>query len=54
MVSAACASSDTASSTWWSSAPDELAICRDCYDAAAHFGRLSGGHPILFDLEHLP
>jgi hypothetical protein len=33
---------------------DELAICRDCYDAAARFGRLSGGHPILFDLEHLP
>jgi len=33
---------------------DELAICRDCYDAAARFGRLSSGHPILFDLEQLP
>ena len=33
---------------------DELAICRDCYDAAARFGRLSGGHPIVFDLEQLP
>jgi len=33
---------------------DELAICRDCFEAAAHFGRLSGGHPILFDLEPLP
>jgi hypothetical protein len=33
---------------------DELAICRDCYEAAARFGRLSAGHPILFDLEHLP
>ena len=33
---------------------DELAICRGCYEAAAHFGRLSGGHPVLFDLEHLP
>ena len=33
---------------------DELAICRDCYEAAAHFGRLSGGHPVLFDLEQLP
>jgi hypothetical protein len=32
---------------------DELAICRDCYDAAARFGRLSGGHPIHFDLELL-
>ena len=33
---------------------DELAICRDCYAAAARFGRLSGGHPVLFHLEHLP
>ena len=33
---------------------DELAVCRDCYEAAARFGRLGGGHPILFDLEHLP
>ena len=33
---------------------DELAICRGCYESAAHFGRLSGGHPILFDLEQLP
>jgi hypothetical protein len=33
---------------------DELAVCRDCYDAAARFGRPSGGRPILFDLEHLP
>ena len=33
---------------------DELAVCRDCYEAAAHFGRLSGGHPLLFELEHLP
>jgi len=33
---------------------DELAICRGCFEAAARFGRLSGGHPILFDLEQLP
>jgi hypothetical protein len=33
---------------------DELAICRECYEAAAHFGRLGGGHPVLFDLERLP
>jgi hypothetical protein len=33
---------------------DELAICRGCYEAAVHFDRLSGGHPILFDLEQLP
>jgi hypothetical protein len=33
---------------------DELAICRECYEAAAHFHRLSGGHPFLFDLELLP
>jgi hypothetical protein len=33
---------------------DELAICRDCCEAAARFGRLSGGHPILFDLEQMP
>src|SRR5205807_9728292 len=33
---------------------DELAICRGCYETAAHFGRLSRGHPILFDLEQLP
>ena len=33
---------------------DELAVCRDCYEAAARFGRLSSGHPILFGLEHLP
>ena len=32
---------------------DELAICRECYEAAAHFGRLSSSHPILFDAEHL-
>jgi hypothetical protein len=32
---------------------DELAICRECYEAAAHFGRLSGGHPPLFDMEYL-
>ena len=32
---------------------DELTICRECYEAAAHFGRLSAGHPVLFDLEHL-
>ena len=34
-------------------ASDELAICRGCYEAAARFGRLSGGHPVLFDLEQL-
>jgi hypothetical protein len=33
---------------------DELAICRGCYEATSHFGRLSAGHPILFDLEQLP
>ena len=33
---------------------DELAVCRECYEAAAPFGRLSGGHSILFDLEQLP
>ena len=33
---------------------DELAICRGCYDAAARFGRLTRGHPVLFDLEQLP
>ena len=33
---------------------DELVICRGCYEAAAHVGRLSAGHTILFDLEHLP
>ncbi len=33
---------------------DQLAICRLCYESAADFGRLSGGHPILFDLEQLP
>ena len=32
---------------------DELAVCRECYEAAARFGRLSRGHPILFDLQHL-
>ncbi len=32
---------------------DEVAICRGCFESAAHFGRLSGGHPILFDLEQL-
>src|SRR5216683_1837136 len=26
---------------------DELAICRLCYESAAHFARLSGGHPLL-------
>jgi hypothetical protein len=30
---------------------DELAICRDCFEAAARFGRLGSGHPVLFDLE---
>jgi hypothetical protein len=33
---------------------DELAICRDCYEAAARFSRLGRGHPIMFDLEQLP
>ena len=33
---------------------DELAVCRDCYDAAAGLSRLSGGHAILYDLEQLP
>jgi hypothetical protein len=33
---------------------DELAICRLCFESAAHFARLSGGHPLLFDLEQLP
>jgi hypothetical protein len=33
---------------------DELAICRECYEAAAHFGRLSAGHPLLLELEYLP
>jgi hypothetical protein len=33
---------------------DELAICHDCYEAAARFGRLGGGHPVLLDLELLP
>lgn len=33
---------------------DELAVCHSCYDAAARFGRLGDGHPILFDLEPLP
>ena len=33
---------------------DELAICPDCYEAAAHFSRLGGGRPVLFDLELLP
>jgi hypothetical protein len=33
---------------------DELAICRDRYNAAARFGRLSGGQPSVFDLEQLP
>ena len=32
---------------------DELAVCHGCYDAAARFGRLGDGHPILFALEHL-
>jgi len=32
---------------------DELAICRGSFESAAHFGRLSGGYPILFDLEQL-
>jgi hypothetical protein len=32
----------------------ELAICRDCFEAAARFGRVGGGRPILFDLEQLP
>jgi hypothetical protein len=33
---------------------DELAICRPCFEAAAHFGRLSGRRPVLFDVELLP
>jgi hypothetical protein len=33
---------------------DELAICRDWYEAAIHFGRLGSGRPVLFDLEPLP
>jgi hypothetical protein len=33
---------------------DELAVCRGCYEAAARFGRLNAGHPILFELEQLP
>jgi hypothetical protein len=33
---------------------DELAICHDCFEAAARFGRLSSGHPLLFNLEQLP
>ena len=33
---------------------DELAICRGCYEAAAHFSRLSGGDPLLFDLQQMP
>jgi hypothetical protein len=33
---------------------DELALCRDCFEAAARFGRLGRGQPILFDLEYLP
>jgi hypothetical protein len=33
---------------------DELAICHDCFKAAAHFARLSSGYPILFDLERSP
>ena len=33
---------------------DELAICRACSEAAARFGRLGGGHPILCDLEQPP
>ena len=28
---------------------DELAICRLCFESAAHFARLGGGHPLLFD-----
>jgi hypothetical protein len=32
----------------------ELAICRECYGAAAHFGQLGAGQPLLFDLELLP
>ena len=30
---------------------DELAICHGCYDAGARFGRPSGGHAVLVDLE---
>jgi hypothetical protein len=33
---------------------DELAICREWYDATAHFARLGGKHPLRFDLELLP
>ena len=33
---------------------DELAVCHDYYEVAARVGRLGDGHPILFDLEHLP
>jgi hypothetical protein len=32
---------------------DELAICRGCYEAAGHFGRLSRGRPVVFDLEQV-
>jgi hypothetical protein len=32
---------------------DELAVCHGCCEATARFARLSAGHPILFDLEHL-
>lgn len=31
-----------------------LRIMSDCFEAAARFGRLGGGHLILFDLEQLP
>ena len=31
-----------------------LAICRLCYEWAAHFARLSGGRPVLFGLEQMP
>ena len=33
---------------------DELAIGAPCFEAAAHFGRLSGRRPVLFDTELLP
>ena len=30
---------------------DELAVCRECYEAVGRFRRLSGGRPLLFDTE---
>jgi hypothetical protein len=45
---------DTTTSAAGALDTDELVICRGGYEAAAHFGRPSGGHPVLFDLEQLP